>query len=68
MSQGRRFLLLLAVGYGLVGCAGAAFVSPNDAQYARSGAPRAGEPATPQGGGYAPLGGGVGGSSSSGGM
>jgi hypothetical protein len=55
-----RFLMLLALGYGLAGCANIASISPNDAQYARSGAPRAGEPALPQGGAYMPLGSGGG--------
>jgi len=50
------FLMLLALGYGLAGCANGAYISPNDAQYARSGAPRAGEPPLPQTDGYNPLG------------
>ena len=29
----------------LAGCANASYISPNDPQYGRSGAPRAGEPA-----------------------
>jgi len=56
----RRFLVLLVLGCGLAGCAGATVISPNDSRYAQSGAPRVGEPAVPQGGGYAPLGGGGG--------
>ncbi|MBI3516582.1 MAG: hypothetical protein HY060_21330 [Proteobacteria bacterium] len=35
-------LMLLALGLG--GCTGASSISPNDPQYARTGAPRAGEP------------------------
>jgi hypothetical protein len=56
MGQRWRFLMLLALGYGLAGCASVASISPNDAQYARSGAPRAGEPTLPPGRGYTPLG------------
>jgi hypothetical protein len=56
MRQGPLVLMLLALGFGLAGCTNATYVSPNDGQYARSGAPRAGEPEPPQGGGYRPLG------------
>ncbi len=41
-----RMLALMLLALGLGGCAGAGYISPNDPQYARSGAPRAGE-ATP---------------------
>jgi hypothetical protein len=34
----------LAVLLALAGCSGASVISPNDPQYGRSGAPRAGEP------------------------
>jgi hypothetical protein len=37
-------LILLTLAITLAGCAGAQIISPNDPQYARSGAPRAGEP------------------------
>ena len=37
------FATLLALG-ALAACSGATVISPNDPQYARSGAPRAGEP------------------------
>ena len=42
MRHARVLFALLALG--VVGCAGAGYVSPNDPQYARSGAPRVGEP------------------------
>jgi hypothetical protein len=61
MRQGPRFLMLLALGCGLANCANSVSLSPNDAQYARSGAPRVGEPAPPQTDGYIPLGSGGGG-------
>jgi hypothetical protein len=41
MSRAAYFLLVALV---LTGCATALNLSPNDPQYARSGAPRAGEP------------------------
>jgi hypothetical protein len=55
MTRKPRFLMLFALGCGLAGCAGATYVSPNDPQYARTGAPRAGEPPLPQTDGYKPL-------------
>ena len=58
MGPGWRFLMLLALGCALACCASTASISPNDAEYARSGAPRVGEPALPQATGYTPLGGG----------
>ena len=41
-----RFLTFagLLLGFAVAGCATDAYLSPNDPQYARSGAPRAGEP------------------------
>jgi hypothetical protein len=42
MKRAQLVLLLLATA--LAACAGAPDISPNDPQYARSGAPRAGEP------------------------
>jgi len=68
MGQAWRFLMLLALGYGLASCANVASISPNDAQYARSGAPRAGEPALPPGRSYTPLGSDGGGGGGGGGM
>jgi hypothetical protein len=44
MRRGALLLTLLALGYGLTACSSTGYVSPNDPQYARSGAPRAGEP------------------------
>ncbi len=38
-------LLLILIALGAAGCAQGEIVSPNDPQYARTGAPRAGEPA-----------------------
>jgi len=61
MGSARRVLMLLALGCALSHCASTASISPNDAEYARSGAPRVGQPALPQSTGYAPLGGGGGG-------
>lgn len=61
MRQARRFLILIAFGCGLANCVSTVSLSPNDAQYARSGAPRVGEPAPPQFDGYTPLGGNGGG-------
>jgi len=52
-----RIAALLTVAAALAGCAGARTVSPNDPEYARSGAPRTGEPVLPSGSGYVPLGG-----------
>ena len=68
MRQRSRLFMLLALAGALVGCTGVASISPNDAQYARSGAPRVGEPALRAGGGYVPLGGSGGGSGGGGGM
>jgi hypothetical protein len=42
MRRARLLFTLFALG--LAGCASASYVSPNDPQYARSGAPRLGEP------------------------
>ncbi len=36
-------LAAMLIALGLGGCAGGGYISPNDPQYARSGAPRAGE-------------------------
>ena len=68
--QAWRILMLFALGSALAACGGAGYISPNDPQYARSGAPRFGEPALPQTGGYVPLGssGGSGGGGGGGGM
>jgi hypothetical protein len=62
--------MLLALGFGVASCARAGYISPNDPQYARSGAPRAGEPALRQSARYMPLGsdGTSGGGNSGGGM
>lgn len=68
MRLGRNILMLLALGYGLASCTSTAYISPNDVEYGRSGAPRAGEPAMPQGRGYSPLGSDGGGGGGGGGM
>ena len=56
-SRALRITALLALAATLAGCAGARTISPNDPEYARSGAPRAGEPVIPPGSSYLPLGG-----------
>jgi hypothetical protein len=43
MKHDLSALGLLALALALTGCGGAGDISPNDPQYARSGAPRAGE-------------------------
>ena len=40
----RLTALAVLLALGLAGCSGATIITPNDPQYARSGAPRAGEP------------------------
>lgn len=45
-------LVLLLFATALAACAGAQTISPNDPQYARSGAPRAGEPMPSPGNSY----------------
>jgi hypothetical protein len=52
-----RMTTLLTLVAALAGCAGARTISPNDPEYARNGAPRAGQPVLPSGSGYVPLGG-----------
>ncbi len=43
MRYGAVAVALLALTTGLGACSGVGYISPNDPQYARSGAPRAGE-------------------------
>ena len=63
MTSRRCLVLLLAIGGALAGCTGGSVISPNDPEYGRNGAPRAGEYFTPRGP-YSPLGsGGPGGGS-----
>jgi hypothetical protein len=45
MTHDLSALGLLALALALSSCGGSSYISPNDPQYARSGAPRAGEPA-----------------------
>jgi hypothetical protein len=57
MTPWQRFLMLAVLACGLAGCADAEVISPNDPEYARSGAPRAaGEYQKPPRGPYMSLG------------